>query len=286
MPGDLGMTFAGGGNRAFYQLGLMRKWGDVLQPRLAGVSAVSAGACVITVFLTLREKETLAFWHKRRSGVVKNFDWKKLLGGKRPTPHGPIYRDTLLFAYRNGGLQRLQSLPFPVNILCAEIPKMLGSGPATLLGLSTYSLEKKLKPGMVHPSYSRKLGFKPFVFDARKCQTPKELADLVLASSSTPPFTPVGRFRGSKLLDGGLIDNVPAFVADAIPGVKRNIVLLTRPYPPQALGVKENRLYLAPGEPTPISRWDYTKPQLLDATIEMGMRESETHLDLLNQFLG
>jgi len=283
---DLGLTFAGGGNRAFYQMGLMEKWSPMLLPRLAGVAAVSAGACVITVILTQKAWETNAYWHKRRDGVVKNFDVTQMLRGKRPTPHAPIYRDTLLFAYRDGGLERIQAMPFPVNILCARIPRLLASGPAAFVGLSTYSLEKKLKPGMVHPSYSRKLGFKPFIFDARNCKTPEELADLVLASSATPPFTPVGRFRNTRLLDGGLIDNVPAFVTDSIPGVKRNVVLLTRPYPSSVSGVHHTRLYIAPTGPLPINRWDYTQPHLLDQTIEMGMTESEIHQAQLTDFVG
>jgi predicted acylesterase/phospholipase RssA len=49
MPGitrDIALTFAGGGNRAFYQLGLLNAWQETLLPRTAVVAACSAGACV------------------------------------------------------------------------------------------------------------------------------------------------------------------------------------------------------------------------------------------------
>jgi predicted acylesterase/phospholipase RssA len=119
----------------------------------------------------------------------------------------------------------------------------------------------------------------------RDCASPEELADLVLASSATPPFTPVGCFRTRRLLDGGLVDNVPAFVAEKRPGVRRTIVLLTRPYAPRVLGHRGRRLYLAPTGPTPIGRWDYTRPEALEDTVAMGEAEALVHAPALDAFL-
>ena len=115
--------------------------------------------------------------------------------------------------------------------------------------------------------------------------TPEELADLIIASSATPPFTPMGRFRGRTLLDGGLVDNAPASAAEAVREVRRNLVLLTRPYPPSCLGQKGSRLYVAPTREVPVDVWDYTRPELLDRTIEMGEREASVHDRALRRFL-
>src|SRR5687767_10610336 len=99
---DLAITFAGGGNRAFYQLGLMKRWYATLEPRLAAISAVSAGACVITLLLAGRDEAAYAFWERRRAGVTKNVEWVKLLRGQRPAPHAAVYRDTLLHGLEDG----------------------------------------------------------------------------------------------------------------------------------------------------------------------------------------
>jgi predicted acylesterase/phospholipase RssA len=283
---DLAITFAGGGNRAFYQLGLMRRWAPDLLPRVSAIAAVSAGACVITFLLSGRSDEIYAFWKNLRRDVSKNFEWAKVLRGERPAPHAAIYREMLLYAFSEGGLERVRAQPFPVLVLAAAFPRFLPAGVAVVTGLGAYSLEKRVRKRMVHPTLGRALGFSPFVFDARACESPAELTDLVIASSATPPFTPVGRFRDRALLDGGLVDNVPAFVADAAPGVRRNLVLLTRPYPTASVGARGSRLYLAPTSPVPISRWDYTRPELLDATIEMGEREADFHGPALDAFLG
>ncbi len=285
-PRDLAITFAGGGNRAFWQVGLFRVVGDLLWPRVAAVSACSAGACVATLLLAERTDTAHAFWEKRRLGVDKNMDWRRVLRGQSPAPHGPIYRDTLLHGFREGGLARVQAAPFPVLVQTTGFPRGVPASAAVLLGIAAYSLEKALRDDMIHPTLGPKLGFRSQVFDARQCRTPEELAALVLASSSTPPFTPLGRFQGHALLDGGVIDNVPASLSDAVPGVKKNLVLLTRPYPKHAVGRQGARLYLGPERPVPIERWDYTRPDLLAATIAQGEEEGHRLRPRILEFVG
>lgn len=285
MVRDLGITFAGGGNRAFYQLGLMDGWRERLLPRVAAMATCSAGACVATLLLSGREAEAGEFWRRRRDGINSNFQWRKLLEGKRPTPHEPVYRDTLRHAFTEGGLQRIRSQPFPVLILTTAFPRHMPAYAAVLLGLCAYNLEKRFRREMIHPSLGQRVGFKAMAFDARACETPEELTDLVIASSATPPFTSLGRFNRHRLLDGGIIDNAPAFLADEVPGVRRNLVLLTRPYPPHVTGRQKSRLYIAPLKDLPVHRWDYTRPELVDETIEAGRRDAERYAPLLDDFL-
>lgn len=285
MARDLAITFAGGGNRAFYQLGLMNRWRERLLPRVAAMATCSAGACVATLLLSGRETEAGEFWKERRSGVTRNFEWRKLLRGVRPTPHEPIYRDTLLHAFSEGGLERVRSQPFPILILTAAFPKRVPGFAAVLLALSAYNVEKRFRKEMIHPTLGRRFGFRAMAFDARDCETPQALTDLIIASSATPPFTSLGRFDGHRLLDGGIIDNVPAFLADELPGVTKNLVLLTRPYLKHMTGRQGSRLYIAPEQALPVNRWDYTRPELIDATIAVGERDAELYSQLLSEFI-
>lgn len=282
---DLGITFAGGGNRAFYQLGLMNRWRELLLPRVAAMATCSAGACVAALLLSGRETEAGEFWKERRQGITRNFEWRKLARGARPTPHEPIYRDTLLHAFEQGGLERVQAQPFPILILTTAFPKRMPAFAAVLVALSAYNIEKRFRKEMIHPSFGQRIGFKAMAFDARACETPQELTDLIIASSATPPFTSLGRFDGERLLDGGIIDNAPAFLADEISGVRQNLVLLTRPYPSSVIGRRGSRLYLAPAQELPVHRWDYTRPELIDATIETGERDAQLYEPLLTDFL-
>jgi predicted acylesterase/phospholipase RssA len=282
---DLALTFAGGGNRAFYQAGLLNRWATRVLPRVRVVAACSAGACVATLELAGRRADTSAFWKQRRDGLTRNFEWGKLLSAERPAPHAAVYRDTMIFAMQNGGLERLRAQPFPILVLTAAWPGWMPTVAAVLLGLSAYNLEKYLVPTRVHPRLGRRVGFEPVVADARACSTAEELADLVLASSASPPFTPVGRVANRRVLDGGLIDNAPAFVAEQVDGVRRHLIMLTRPYPASVYGRHGQRLYVGPTRHTPVTRWDYTRPDLVDATIEMGERESWLYDAALDELL-
>jgi predicted patatin/cPLA2 family phospholipase len=281
---DLALTFAGGGNRAFYQLGLLSRWQDALLPRVAAVASVSAGACVIMTLLSGRREEARHYWLNRASGITRNFDWRKLLRGERPAPQGEIYRDTLLATFADGGLERIREQPFPIYVLAAAFPWLLPRTLSAALGIGLYSAERSVRRAP-HPKSGQVIGFTPVAVDARACESAEELANLILASSATPPFTPIGNFRGLRLLDGGMIDNAPAFLAERHTEVKRSIVFLSRPYHPSVLGVQKHRLYLAPTHPTPINRWDYTRPHLLDETVAMGEREASIHQPLLDAYL-
>jgi len=283
---DLALTLAGGGNRAFWQVGILERWWDRLVPRLGAIAACSAGASTAVTWLSGRHPETHRYWLGRRTAVTRNFHWRGLLPGRRLTPHEPIYRDTLLHALEEGGLDRIRALPFPLLILTASLPPWLPAALATIVGLTAYSLEREMDRGKLHPRSGRALGFRPVVVDARTCKEPGDLVDLVLASSATPPFTGMGRHRGVRLLDGGMVDNAPAFVADAVPGITRNLVLLTRPYPAGSIGWRGSRLYLCPTEPVPINRWDYTRLDRVEATLSLGRRDAEVHGAVIRELLG
>jgi len=282
----LALTLAGGGNRAFYQLGLLDGWWKRLAPRVGTVACCSAGACIAVIVLSGRRHETLAYWKSRREGITRNFEWRRLLAGRRPTPHYPIYRDTMRFALAEGGLERLRAAPFPIEVLVAAPPHGLPIPFAVPIGLSAYSLERWLNPGQLHPSAGRRLGFEPVVRDLRKARSVDEAADLVLASSATPPFTPVGRVDGAPVLDGGVVDNAPAFVAErGDRGWDGHLVLLTRPYPPSSVGRRGGRWYHCPSEPVPVNRWDYTRPERIDGAITLGRRDADRFAGELDDWL-
>lgn len=282
---DLGLTFAGGGNRAFYQLGLLTRWRDALLPRTAAIASCSAGACVITTLLSGRRDEARRFWMQRAQGITRNFDWSRLLRGERPAPQGEIYRETLLVTFADGGLERIRQQPFPIYVLAAGFPWLLPRTVSVALGITLYSAERSVRRAP-HPRSPQLIGFTPVAVDARDCESVEELTNLILASSATPPFTPIGNFRGLRLLDGGMVDNAPAYLAERHAEVKHSIVFLSRPYHPTVLGIQRHRLYLAPTRPTPINRWDYTQPHLLDETVAMGEREADVHQPVLDRYLG
>jgi predicted acylesterase/phospholipase RssA len=298
---DLGITFAGGGTSSFYQLGLMNCWAEKLMPRVGAFATVSAGACVAAIALSGRQEEVADLWRARSRGITRNFDWRLLLRGRRPNPHESIYRALLMHAFAEGGFDRLRALNFPFFVLTTSFPRAMPAALAAAWALALHGAERVAGGESVHSNFSRKPGFAALVFDARECASPAELADLIIASSATPPFTSVGSFAGWRLLDGGLIDNAPAFLMDRVPEVRRNLVLLTRHRRPDArrngshsqsgdgelmsLGNGLNRLYVSPSEPLPLSTWDYTRPEAIFDIVALGERDAEEYGAELSEFL-
>lgn len=282
---DTALTLAGGGNRAFYQLGLLEPWWPRLAPTVGVISSCSAGACTAVLLLSGRQASTVQYWLDRRKHVTKNLNWWNLFRGERPAPHFPIYRDTMIHALSEGGLDRIRALPHPVYVLVATPPYGLPVPLAIPIGLGAYSIERWLNPGRLHPGIGRRLGFVPVAVDLRTCRSVDDAADLVLASSATPPFTPVGSVAGRSVLDGGLVDNAPAFVADDAGRWARHLVVLTRPYPPEVMGQRGRRWYLCPSERPATDRWDYTRPDRIAQTIALGGRDARRHDDQFSAWL-
>lgn len=284
-PRDLGLCLAGGGNRSFWQVGLLETWGARVLPRVAALSACSAGACMAVLLASDTVEPARAAFASLRRGIDRNFDPRKLLWGERALPHEHVYRTTLARAIDDAAFARLKSAPYPIWLLGAEPPERLHPVLSVALGLSAYQLEKLARPRSLHPTVAPKVGFRAHLHDARECASIADLIDLVLASSASPPITRVGRYGGARLLDGSLVDNAPAFALDGAPGVKRSLVLLTRPYASTAIGRRGDRLYLAPTEPVPAHRWDYRESSPVDATVELGRRDAKRHGDALEAFL-
>lgn len=277
---------AGGGNRSFYQQALLEAWGDKIWSRVASMASVSAGAAIATLLLSGRSHEARTHWDGLRRGITKNLDLTRALKRQPIAPHGAIYRSTMIHALADGGLARLRATPFPVYVLCSVPPEALSTGVATWLGLGAYALEKRLDPQLLHPRLGARLGYREFSFDARDCESAEEVADLVLASSSTPPFTPVGNFRGQRLLDGGIVDNAPAYIVERHPQVRKNLVLLTRPYPAGVAGKHGKRFYIEPSGQVPIERWDYRESAAVDDTLRLGTRDAQRWTGELDSWLG
>ena len=76
---------------------------------------------------------------------------------------------------------------------------------------------------------------------------------------------------GRTVLDGSLAHSAPVCALDH-PG--RTLILLSRHYG-TAPRPDSSRVYLAPSSPVPVSKWDYTSPQLLQQTYDLGRRDAE-----------
>ncbi|WP_027815891.1 patatin-like phospholipase family protein [Paraburkholderia bannensis] len=283
------VVFAGGGNRCWWQAGF---W-DVVQPQLQirprVITGISAGAATACMIYTRDSQWVMRYYEEALKHNRRNAYWGNLLRSESVFPHYRIYRQALLDIY-GSQFGKLQDAP-EIRIGVSHVPRWLGARSAVAAGLIAYNIEKHIRKTL-HPTLGQKLGFYPEFVTAQACERVEDLADLVLQSSCTPPFTPVLRRNGRPVLDGGMVDNVPVGALDDTPG--RVLVMVTRLYPrPQTFVVKhrtqaggeQQRLYIQPSAKVPISSWDYTSPQQMQHAYNLGYEDGQRFLERLPDVL-
>jgi len=263
------IVFAGGGNRCVWQAGFYLTVAEAFDLAPARVAAASAGAAVAAVLFAGCFAAALAHFKRATTANRGNVHWANLFNGARLFPHAAMYRRALLAVIDDRALAKLHAGPE----LCVPItraPRWLGARTGFAVAALADAFEHVVGP-QVHSRLAPWLGFRAVYVNARECRTPEALADLVLASSCTPPFTPLLKHGGEPALDGGIADNVPVGALGDAPG--RTLVLLTRRY--RRLPVHGTRIYAQPSIAVPVASWDYTNPAGLQAAYDLGRRDGD-----------
>lgn len=263
-------VFAGGGNRCFWQAGFCSEAAPAIGlEAVRRVAATSAGAAIACVLLAGRLRAGLAHFRAAVAANPRNLYPGNVFLGRPVFPHAALYRRALLALIDPDALARLHAGP-EVLVPVTRAPPWLGVRMAFAVAGLADALEHLARPS-VHPRLARRLGFAAEYLSVRRCASPEALADLVLASSCTPPFTPALALGGRPALDGGIADNVPAAAVHADDGP--TLVLLTRRY--ARLPRHPGRVYVQPSAPVAVSAWDYTDPAGIQAAFDLGRRDGD-----------
>lgn len=264
------VIFAGGGCRCFWQAGFWSTAAPALglEPRM--VSGVSAGAAFACAIFADTIDRVLDEFVGRVAANPHNIYPANALRGDPVFPHEQIYRGTILATLDPEALARLHAGP-EIRIALGRRPAWSGARLAVALGVIAFLAEQPRRR-QVHAIWGRRFGFRFETASVRECRTPEELANLVLHSSCTPPITPFYARQGDAVFDGGIVDPVPV---EAAPAAERSLVLLTRSFPEAALPQSEGLTYVAPSQPVPVAKWDYTRPDLVQRTYELGRQDGE-----------
>jgi predicted acylesterase/phospholipase RssA len=271
------VVFAGGGHRCWWQAGFWEQLsGEIeLHPRVIG--GVSAGAATACLLYANDARRALAWYERELKGRRSNVNWFNLVRpGERLMPHAAIYRKALRALLGGENFRQLMWRAPEIRVQYSRLPPGMGPKRALLRGMLAYNVEKFWR-GSLHPTFGQRLGFTHEVKRVQDCRSERELVDLLVASSSTPPFTPVEMIDGLPCLDGGLVDNVPIGVVADVPG--QTLVLTTRRYKAFAPVFARNGLvYVQPSEKVAASSWDYTSPAKYQKTYDLGRRDAEAFL--------
>ena len=222
--------FAGGGSRCFWQLGF---WdgavgaGLPLRNTVRYAASTSAGCAICVAALLGRGPEALELFMEMTGKNPANVHWRNLARGSGAPllPHMSMYREALTRFLDARDLEALSTRQ--LEFLMSIPPRFLPGGLGPLAAFPVYGLEK-YHTGAVHPRWTLRLGFQPLVKGNRDVLAVHELIEIILAASCVPPVLPSPGFQGRRVLDGGLIDNVPVGLTDGREG--NTLVLLSKRY--------------------------------------------------------
>ena len=265
------LVFSGGGLRCFWQGGFLHVVRDALPLRPARIASVSGGAMSAAGFITRRGEMMLDEMMRAFSQQDRNFDLNDLTNDKDgKTPHQRIYRDVVTKVI--GEFQDEVAKGPSYQVLIGHPPdgewtEMSGSA-ATL----AYEAELHLVSSP-HFNWAEKGGLGTTLVDARKAARDGRLVDLVCAAATIPPIFDVPKWDGRPVIDGGMADQAP--MPD--PDEGSTLVLLTREY--DDIPDIEGRIYVAPSRKTPADKIDFTDPDKLRQTWEIGERDGRAFLE-------
>jgi len=274
------LVLQGGGIRCLWQAGFLSvvapHWGRMP----ARIVAVSAGAAIACAFAADRMDAGVEAFKEAVSRNKKNFYPEHLFSRKRMFPHASMYREVLAEVLNDAGMEALQRGP-DVDILLCRPPRRLSSVTLTAL-LFGIGLGRQLSSSTICSTLIRTARLSPEFVSIRSCRDARDVTDLVLASSSTPPFTPLMSYKGRHALDGGVLESVP------MSGLRttraRALVLLTNHHDrlaqPSSLPPHPTVTHVAPSRHVEGTPWDYASPQLLDAFYSLGKEDGARFVEV------
>jgi len=267
------IVFAGGGNRCWWQAGLMEQLAQHRCWQAVHLIGVSAGAGIATAFATGRIRNSLKAAVERFAVTPRNFEWRELLKGHRPFMLPRIYPDWIHSFLQGDDLEKLKSGLQRIEVVITRPLRFLPLTFSTILALLVYSTEKFWLKNF-HSRLPHRLGFRAEYLDLRACPDLDAARTLLQASAAAVPITPVHRVHGRAALDGGFYDSVPLPQDRAHD--PHTLMLLTRHRPqlPQMFE-HEHRVYIQPAQAVPATNMDCTRPRDVQRTFEQGRDEAQ-----------
>ncbi len=271
------IVFAGGGNRCWWQAGVVEVLSQHACWQAQRLIGASAGAGIATAFATGRLPDALACATKRFNTTARNIEWRELIKGQRPFMLPRIYPDWIGSFLDESDFDKLKARQLKIEVVITRPIPFLPLTLSTLLALGLYASEKFWLKNF-HARLPHHLGFRAEYLDLTESANLADARTLLLASAAAVPITPIHRVRGRAALDGGFYDSIP--LPQERHGDPETLVLLTRHRAdlPQIF-MHQQRVYLQPTQKVAAINMDCTNGTNVQLTYAQGRNEALSLID-------
>jgi predicted acylesterase/phospholipase RssA len=257
------LVFSGGGTRCFWHGGFLEVVAPAIGLAPARVVGVSGGALSAAAFITGRAHELKRVMIERFEHVDSNLDLNAIPKGGSITPHQRIYREIVTEVLDDDEARRRVAEGPAFQVQIGHPPSEAAPRASTVPLFMLYEAEKRLR-GTPHLRWPRMAGLRAELVDARQAARDGRLCELICAAAVIPPVFKIAIWDGQQVIDSGMADKAPM----PRPNHGRTLILLTAAFPnaPE----DPDRLYVAPSRETPADKIDFTDPEKLRRTWELG----------------
>ena len=264
------LIFAGGGNRCWWQAGVVSTLLDSgwkLPPALVGTSA---GAAMAFALMTSAIKQALDSCRELYRANQLLIHRASLLPLRFDFAHAQIYPDWIESIVTDHSIGLLRDSPSRLRVGISRPASGLGLTGSLAVASIAYILER-YSSSRFHPVLPRYLGLRQQLLDVGEFDAVCDLRRLLQASAAAAPFMKAQQVNGQWGFDGGYTDNAP-IPEQSREERERTLVLLTRHYPglPQTFRFRD-RVYWQPSRKIPVSTWDCRPHTTVDSAFELGM---------------
>jgi predicted acylesterase/phospholipase RssA len=257
------LVFSGGGTRCFWHGGFLEVVAPAIHLRPERIVGVSGGALAAAGFITGRADRLKRVMIERFERVESNIDLNAVQEGDSITPHQRIYGE-IVSAVLDDDEARAKIASGPVfQVQIGHPPSRVAPRTSTIPLFTLYEAEKRFRK-TPHLRWCRAAGLRAELVDARAAARDGRLCELICAAAVIPPVFKIAIWDGEQVIDSGMADKAPM----PRPDRGRTLVLLTDRFPNAPH--HPDRLYVEPSRETPADKIDFTDPEKLRRTWELG----------------
>ena len=272
------IVFSGGGTRCMWQGGFMEVLRHEIPIDPARITGVSGGACSACGFVTHRGTFVRDIFIDKFEKYDRNIPLHEPFDDESGySPHQRIYREVIEACFGDPKAIREVAEGPQFEILIARPPKHAWpklTGAAMTLLYEADSIVRS-NPHLIWPEAA---GLKGEMVDARTAAREGRILDLVCAAATIPPAFEPPYWDGKPAIDAGMVDQAPLPTGDS----GRTLVLLTKQF--NDIPRVDGRTYVQPSEEVPADKIDFTDPQKLRDTWELGEEDARSFLrDIANR---
>ena len=275
------LVFAGGGNRCWWQAGLVTQLLEAGWRLPAQLVGTSAGAGVATALITGKVVQAMQACRALYADNPRIVDWSNAWMGQLGFAHTHIYPAWIASYLNDSTFETMRSSPSRLRVAFARPVPWLGLPASIVAGTLAYLVDKHICHS-IHPQLPGFLGLKQGFMDLHDCPDLAAAQNLLYAAGAVPPLMRARTIAGRPALDGGFVDNAPIGQlpqADPVPSRASTLVLLTRHYPrlPE-LFAWQGRNYWQPSCKVPVSTFDCTPKTTVQAAYDLGTLDAQIFL--------